>query len=263
VSAELRLTLTVCRARFRAADGVCFPPEASNALRGVLGHALDASVFSPVRATGPSGLRNPPRPFVLHAGHLNGRLIARGEEFEIVLSVFYVDPLQFRPALERLSAWSYGAAPLERFETRTIDLDLSPRMAAPGMIRVRFETPTELKGHSGGGPPEFKVLMARLRDRIGSLRAIYGPGPLALDFQRFLDAAAGVRLLGGSVSEHSGARRSSRTGQTHPLGGFTGFADYTGDFRSYMPFLEAAAYVCVGRQTVWGHGRLAVEELTS
>ena len=42
-------------------------------------------------------------------------------------------------------------------------------------LRVRFLTPTELKG---GDEPEFGVLIARVRDRISMLRALYGPGPL-------------------------------------------------------------------------------------
>lgn len=260
--ADLCISVTACRARFRAAGSVRFPPEASNALRGVLGYSLDPSLFSPKRETGPSGLKNPPRPFVLHASHLNGWTIAPREEFEIDLSLFYVDAAPFQAALEQLSSWSHGPALLEGFEVRTIDLDLSPRAPAPRGIRVRFETPTEIKGCSSDRPPEFKLLMARLRDRIGSLRALYGPGPLPIDFPRFLDPAAAVQLTGGSVRAHSHSRHSSRTGQTHPLAGFTGFADYAGDFSAYLPFLEAAAYSCVGRQTVWGHGRLAVEPLT-
>jgi hypothetical protein len=129
---------------------------------------------------------------------------------------------------------------------------------APDSIRVDFETPTELKGQTAAGPPEFSLLMARLRDRISALRSLYGPGPLDVDFRRFLDAANEARLLGGEISWHTGRRHSSRTGETHPLGGLTGFAEYEGDFRSYLPLLEAAQHICVGRQTVWGHGRLRV-----
>ena len=48
-------------------------------------------------------------------------------------------------------------------------------------IRVRFLTPTELKGRKTQGgersPVAFHVLFGRLRDRISTLRALYGPAP--------------------------------------------------------------------------------------
>lgn len=262
MSAGNDLNVTVCRATMRAADRLCFPAQASNSLRGVLGFALDKSVFRPVLESGPSGYKDPPRPFVLHASHLNGVIVEPGESFEIDLAVFYVGAQPFRDALGSLRGWSLGETSLLRFEARNLTFDLSPRDDSAGAIQVRFLTPTELKGHSGDGPPDFITLMARLRDRIGSLRAIYGPGPLDIDFKSFLDLAAEVRLVEGRVEHTSGARRSARTGQTHPLGGFTGFAEYQGDFRAYMPYLEAGGLTCVGRQTVWGHGRIAVNPIS-
>ncbi len=177
------------------------------------------------------------------------------------VAVFYVDTAPFQEALKSLTQFFLGPAIQEEFEARIINIDLSERASAPRRIRVHFMTQTELKGQDTDGPPSFAILMARLRDRISALRALYGPGPLAIDFEQFLEAAHAVRLLGGEVTPHPGSRRSSRTGQTHPLAGFTGYADYEGDMRAYLPFLETAAYACVGRQTVWGHGRLAVASL--
>ena len=52
------------------------------------------------------------------------------------------------------------------------------------------------------------------------------------------------------------ARRSSRTGQVHPIGGFVGEADYEGELSEFVPFLRAAKWVGVGRQTVWGKGMI-------
>lgn len=257
MTAGLDFPFTVCRAVFRAAGRFQFPAQAANAVRGALGFALEPALFRPVLQTGPSGLRNPPRPFVLHASHLDGVVIAPREHFFIDLAVFTENAEPFRAALESLGKFSAGPATLEDFRTQRIVLDLSPRDAAPRRIRVRFVTPTELKG----GAAEFSVLMARLRDRISALRSLYGAGPPAIDFRRFLDNAHQVRRLGGETTHAGGARRSSRTRQTHPLGGFTGYADFEGDFREYLPWLEAAEYTCVGRQTVWGHGRLAVEAL--
>jgi CRISPR/Cas system endoribonuclease Cas6 (RAMP superfamily) len=53
-------------------------------------------------------------------------------------------------------------------------------------------------------------------------------------------------------------RRSSRTGQTHSIGGFVGEAEYEGDLAEFVPYLKAAKWVGVGRQTVWGKGEIDV-----
>lgn len=257
MTAGLDFPFLACRAVFRAAGRIRFPPQAANALRGALGFALEPELFRPVLQSGPSGLRNPPRPFVLHASHLDGVVVAPRERFHVDLAVFRQDAEPFRAALESLSEFAAGPARLEDFEARRVILDLSPRERAPRRLRVRFLTPTELKG----GAEEFSVLMARLRDRISALRSLYGAGPPAVDFKRFLDSARQVRSLGGEITHVAARRQSSRTGQIHPLGGFVGYAGYEGDFSAYLPWLEAAEYTCVGRQTVWGHGRLAVEPL--
>jgi CRISPR-associated endoribonuclease Cas6 len=57
-------------------------------------------------------------------------------------------------------------------------------------------------------------------------------------------------------------RRSSRTGQTHPIGGFTGFAEYEGELSEFVPYLQAAKWTGVGRQTVWGKGELEIEVIS-
>lgn len=255
----LDFAFTACRAVFRPAGRLRFPAQAANALRGLLGFALEPELFRPVRDKGPSGLRHPPRPFVLHASHLNAAVFEPGEPFLVDLAVFTGDPSPFGAALASLSAFSGGSAALEQFHTDRLVADLSPRASAPPRIRVRFTTPTEIKGVPASAPPEFAILMARLRDRISALRSFYGAGPPAIDFKRFLDNAREVRSLGGEIVHFGGERRSSRTGQRHPLGGFMGHCDYAGDFRQYLPWLEVAEHACVGRQTVWGHGRLIVE----
>jgi CRISPR-associated endoribonuclease Cas6 len=53
-------------------------------------------------------------------------------------------------------------------------------------------------------------------------------------------------------------RKSGRTGQVHPIGGFTSEAEYVGPLAEFLPWLRAARWVGVGRQTVWGKGDLRV-----
>jgi len=128
-------------------------------------------------------------------------------------------------------------------------------------LRVHFETPTELKGWDGNGSPPFGVLACRLRDRVSGLRALYGAGPLEIDFKGFGERAKRVVATGGRLVHESARRTSSRTGMSHPLGGVTGWVEYEGELGEFVPYLRAATYTGVGRQTVWGHGRLKVEKL--
>ncbi|WP_394766582.1 CRISPR system precrRNA processing endoribonuclease RAMP protein Cas6 [uncultured Paludibaculum sp.] len=124
--------------------------------------------------------------------------------------------------------------------------------------QVSFLTPTELKPHAGGEPPPFAILLARACERISALRSFYGAGPLEFDFRALAAQAAAVRCVGGQIDWQAAERRSGRSGQTHPLGGFTGYAEYEGELGPFQPWLEAATWTGVGRQTVWGKGLMAL-----
>ena len=90
-------------------------------------------------------------------------------------------------------------------------------------MRVRFVTPTELKSeHQVADRPDFGILFGRLRDRISTLRTLYGQGPLEIDFRAMGERAAAVRMTGCELKLTEVDRLSSRSGQRHPLGGFVG-----------------------------------------
>jgi len=126
-------------------------------------------------------------------------------------------------------------------------------------LRVHFLTPTELKyGGTVAPHPEFAILFARLRDRVSTLRALYGSGPLEIDFRGLGERAAKVRMTACDLQWEKVERKSGRTGQVHPLGGFTGTAEYQGELSEFLPWLRAARWVGVGRQTVWGKGDVRV-----
>jgi hypothetical protein len=124
---------------------------------------------------------------------------------------------------------------------------------------VQFLTPTELK--SGGAilrEPRFDVLLARARDRVGALCSLYQDGLPDLDYRGMGQRAAAVRMTLSRVEEVEFERRSGRTGQRHGIGGFMGEAEYEGQLAEFVPWLEAAEWVGVGRLTVWGNGRVRI-----
>jgi hypothetical protein len=271
------------RFHFTARERIHFAPgRSSNLLRGAFGMAFRrracepdcpgartcpqrgtcpyARVFEPSPpADSPSGLADPPRPFVFRASHLDGLTLAPGDPFHFDFNLF----LDAAPLLTHLTQ---AFAALERADFVRVDaspdptvLSLDPPAETVSGVTVRFVTPTELKGHDGLlDRPDFGILASRIRDRISTLRELYGDGPLDLDFRAFGERAAKIRMTRCELQQVAVERRSSRTGQTHSLGGFTGEADFEGDLTEFVPYLEAARWTGVGRQTVWGKGEIHV-----
>ncbi len=249
-----------------------------------------ARIFEPSSAgTRPSGFANPPRPFRLCATHLSEGTALPGTTFHIDLILFNVkEPCAelFREAFARLASSGMGNLhgraeiaevlqldgqggiervlcsglhrPLEPLAA-PLRLSLDPSRAAVNHVVVRFVTPTELKG-SGElvEIPEFRVLFARIRDRLSSLAEFHGSGALDIDYRALGVLAETVRTTASRLSRVGLKRRSSRTAQEHPIGGFVGEVEYAGDLTRFLPYLEAARWTGVGRQTVWGNGQIEV-----
>jgi hypothetical protein len=283
------------RLHFSARDRIHFPEGgAGNVLRGVLGAVLRkihcvsecpgqrgrhvrecqrssgcryAQVFEPASlGVGPSGMRDQPRPFVLRSAHLNGKTVATQESFWFDINLFETRSPNIEVFAEAFAHWATlvsvkpvdaDGGPVEG----AISIPLEPASLPQHRLRVRFRTPTELKG-SLGKKPEFGVLFARAQDRVSTLRQLYGPGPLAVDFQAMRARAAGVRMTRCELQHVAAGRRSSRTGQVHGIGGFVGIAEYEGALGEFLPYLEAARWTGVGRQCVWGKGELRVETVS-
>lgn len=282
------------RFQFAARDRIVFPDSlAANVLRGAFGHILCrsagdayANLFAPrLEGNGPSGLRDCPRPFVFRAAHLNGSVIPAGQIFHFDLHVF----LASHPPLSRLaevfsqfavagigpgrgraelsSIWQLDAEgavsrQVQPESMTPLVLSLEPDGGTVQRLRVRFLTPTELKGGTGEtGAPEFAVLFSRARDRVATLRSLYGGGTPPLDFRGMGDRSGQVRTIRWQGNRIQAERRSSRTGQSHPLGGFVGEAEYEGEMAEFLPILAAAEWTGIGRQTVWGKGEIACEPL--
>jgi hypothetical protein len=278
------------RFHFRALDRLHFPQgKSANVVRGAFGAVLRDTVpaevysrlFEPGAALGPapSGLSDWPRPFVLRVAHLDGLTISAGDTLFLDAHVFDIHQAalpHFQAALARLAEKGLGPgrgrAALERTEELALDdshresgspnrVVLEPESRGISTVTVQFRTPTELK--SGGevaDRPEFAILFRRLRDRISTLRTLYGQGPLQIDFRALGERAAQVRMRQCQLTWEQVNRRSGRTGQVHSIGGFTGEAVYEGDLAEFLPWLKAARWVGVGRQTVWGKGDVRVAD---
>lgn len=252
-------------------------------------------MFEPTAlAGGPSGLGDWPRPFVFRAGHLDGCTIAAGATFFFDLHLFdmrspaiaylvlafaqlgreglgpgrrrasLTDVWQLNEAGEPGARIFDGQSLLAHEQISPLLLNLDPCPKQVERVLVRFVSPTELKGGQQLiERPEFGILAARIRDRVSTLRALYDDGPLAIDFRGFAERASVVRIVRCEIEPVAIERRSSRTGQVHSIGGFIGEAEYAGALGEFVPYLQAARWTGVGRQTVWGKGEVRAEDLKS
>jgi hypothetical protein len=270
---------------FRGAFGhifrriACVPECASVATCPIREQCAYARMFEPVCTGGPSGLADAPRPFVMRAWNLDGKSYQPGESFCIDVHIFDLQAPAaeyFERAFQQLAENGIGAnrrrirllqvcgldaqrRATEAREPIALSLDHLPS-ADPQFLSLRFLTPTELKsdGEIVREPP-FQVVLARARDRIATLSSLYGGGPLELDFRGMSERAAAVRTVSSNLRWESGQRKSSRTHQVHPLDGFIGEVTYQGRISEFLPFLEAAYWTGIGRQTVWGKGTVLTE----
>jgi hypothetical protein len=262
--------LLACRFRLAARRIIRFPPgQAGNVLRGALGTILRrvtsaedyARIFEPAASGGggPSGFADWPRPFVIRAGLLEGQTLNPGDPFSFELNLFNTRD----PALEHIARAFAEWAQLVSVEQTAVTVHLSPGGEPISRIRVEFETPTDLKTTAGAGSAEFPVLLGRARDRVSTLRKLYGAGPLEIDFRGLAERARSVKTLRCELTRVAVQRRSSRTGQRHGIGGFVGSAEYEGDLGEFLPYLEAARWTGVGRHCTWGNGQIKTEILNS
>lgn len=245
---------------FLALDSVHFAHgKAGNILRGAFG--MVATPLPEVSVPLPSGLAEPPRPFVFRAAHLDGATIPPGGSFELGVNFFDLKrplvPL-FAAAFSELERTGLGPRrprvvlqPLQQGVVVEVDL----REAEPvNAVAIRFSTPTELKGNPTAAQIPFGVLFGRIRDRVSTLATLYGAGAPEVDFKALGERAQLIGPGRADLHYEEVMRISSRTGQTHDIGGFTGTVEYEGEMGEFMPWLRAAALTGIGRHTVWGNG---------
>lgn len=237
-----------------------------------------AQILEPSGLTdGPSGLSDRPRPFVIRAAPLEGCTMTPGRQFSFNINLFdlrnsAVDWLAraFRELARDGLGLGRGRADLIAVEQLgrdgrpasgpPISISLDSPTLTTERLRILFRTPTDLKSEGKSiSSPDFGVLFARARDRVSTLRSLYGAGPLSLDFRPVGERARAVQLTRHQLQRIRVQRRSSRTGQSHNIGGFIGWAEYEGDLAQFLPFLEAAQWTGLGRHCVWGNGELRVE----
>ena len=299
---DLRFEFHRLRFNFEAIEPVLFPPgKCGNIIRGAFGRSFRAiacipecvdskrcdrpcvyrPIFEPHAYEGsvPSGLQDPPRPFVIRAWNFDGLRIETGQTFWFDLHLFDIRAPafeQYEQAFARFASDGVGPSHakakllsvqsldlsgqvLAGRQVLSLDLGSAPARGPIHRLRVTFATPTELKADGQSVEvPDFHVLIARLRDRLSTLRSMYGSGPLAIDFKAMAERARHVQIVAEDLQNRQIIRKSGRTGLQHSIGGFQGTVVYQGELNEFVPYLIAGRWTGVGRQTTWGKGEIRV-----
>ncbi len=300
------------RFHLKASQPIYFPPgKASNILRGGFGRSFRsiacapdcrspaacsyrnqcpyASIFEPRLEDGPSGLADPPRPFLFRAPHLDGQRIQPNDSFHFDLHLFDLRPhitAYFISAFQQFVETGIGPAkgsatltavsilnsakqPISEIFTNgvlranvpapPVELPLAAPESVIHSVSIRFQTPTELrKNQPTAEPPPFSAVIGRLRDRISNLLTLYGSGQPHFDFAGLSERARSITLESANITHQSTSRYSGRHAGEHPIGGFVGTIEYSGALTEFVPLLKAGEWTGVGRHTVWGNGQIEV-----
>jgi hypothetical protein len=257
------------RFHFRALDAVRFPAlKSGNTIRGAFGAALKTVASAEQWRVGfsPRGALAPPRPFILRTSHLDDATFHPGDAFHFDLHLFDLRTPWLAVLKEAFAVMAArgigigrGRAELASVDESECVISLEPAATPIDRLTLHFVTPTELKSANEiAAQPEFSILFARIRDRLDALRTAYGDGPLDIDFLALGERAGSIRMVRCVIEWEHIQRRSSRTGQVHPIGGLTGEVEYAGELAEFLPWLRAAHWIGVGRHTGWGNGDVRV-----
>lgn len=272
----------------------CGPACSSCAVSPLRDHCAYASIFEPSPPRDSDRLRtfqDVPRPFVFRPSSDPRVRYERGSHLEFELLLFG-NAQQYLPyfivAFRELAARGFGVgrgkcrlksvrtltsgpSPVEIYSdesqcVRNVPFSLRAREIMETTpddvkrIRIEYLTPTHIK-HQGATVqnPDFHHLIKRLRDRINAVAYFYCDTLLDIDFAAFGKRAEIIKTVEARTVWVDRERFSTRTRQTHPIGGFVGVATYAGDLTEFVPLLRLGELVHVGKHAVWGNGQYRLE----
>jgi hypothetical protein len=129
-------------------------------------------------------------------------------------------------------------------------------------ITLHLQTPLRIKerGHLVN-EISFPLLIRSIFRRLDLLGRVHGDGPLILPYTDYLQQAAAVSAVPEANSLYwTEWRRYSNRQKVHMnMGGYCGSIRYQGDLGPFLPYLKMAAVLHLGKGTVYGLGKIAIE----
>lgn len=135
-----------------------------------------------------------------------------------------------------------------------------PQYTESGSLTVRFLTPLRVKERNSliDEVPFYVLIKAVLR-RISTLFAEYGEQEPDLDYPGLVNRAKEVPVVDSQLYWRDFRRYSNRQESAMRLGGVVGSVTYSGSIGTYLPLLELARFLHIGKQTTFGLGLMEYE----
>lgn len=272
---------------------VCILRNATCATCMLKTSCMYALFFEPVAAPerAPSWLTEMPKPYVFSMHSFSTNDIQQGQSVEFSIKLFG-KANQYLPYLvhsvmrlgetglgKKIDGESRGRFQLNRISSagnelleggmlkdppRPLELScLKPQREesqALSRLTVKYLTPIRLKdgGRLVDDLPFYTLFTAALR-RIRALEHVYGENPMDMDCTDLIARSQDVRTSDSTLVWKELHHYSGRQKAAMKLGGLVGYATYEGeDLQDFLPFLEYAQMVHLGKQTVFGLGRFEV-----
>jgi len=144
--------------------------------------------------------------------------------------------------------------------TAPVSLQLGEQPQQPVKeMRITLQTPLRLKqDNTLQRDLPFHVLIRAALRRISSLEKAYGQGDPTLDYSGLVQMAEEIGTTESTIHWKELLRFSNRQEKKVSLGGMAGFVEYRGDLNEFVPLLEYVGRVNLGKQTVFGLGKMTM-----
>ncbi len=128
-------------------------------------------------------------------------------------------------------------------------------------LTIHFLTPTRIKvAGTIAREISFQLLIRNITRRLSSLAYFHCGEHWETDYRSLIADAGGVRTTKSDFEWEGWKRWSSRQRRRIPQGGLTGVVDYTGDLGPYRLLLLLGSVIHIGKSTVTGLGKYAIEK---
>ncbi len=140
-------------------------------------------------------------------------------------------------------------------ENQQRGVQISP--ARSSELLITFVTPMRINREDRKAvAPPFEDLIRTMVRRSTALLNVYGNGEPALDYADLIRRAAEITQKDKDVRWYDWQRYSSRQDKKMYLGGITGSVTYSGNVQPFLPLIEMAEKVHLGKNTQFGLGMI-------
>jgi len=139
-------------------------------------------------------------------------------------------------------------------------LSVSSGEAGSGTLHLRLLTPLRLKfDNQLQARLPFHLLIRAVLRRVSALFAAFADGEPELDYRGLVARAQAVEVVASQLNWCDWQRYSNRQEQAMLMGGMNGEITYRGNIGEYLPLLELARELHLGKQSSFGLGRMDFE----